>query len=55
MFDYKDYKVLLACGAVDMRKSINGLCEIVMNEFELDPREKYFLVFVTGKEIELKY
>jgi hypothetical protein len=36
MFNYKDYEVFLACGTVDMRKSINGLCEIVMNNFVSD-------------------
>lgn len=40
MFNYKDYEVFLASGSVDMRKSINGLCEIVMNNFDIDPREK---------------
>ena len=40
MFNYKDYKVFLACGSTDMRKNINGLCEIVQHNFELDPSEK---------------
>ena len=52
MFDYKDYKVLFICGAVDMRKSINGLVNSY-EEFELDPMEKYF-GFVTGKN-RIKY
>lgn len=29
MFNYKEYKVFLACGHTDIRKSINGLSEIV--------------------------
>ncbi|MFI3214772.1 MAG: IS66 family insertion sequence element accessory protein TnpB, partial [Eubacteriales bacterium] len=40
MFDYTEYRVLLACGPCDMRKNINGLCDIVMSQFLLDPREK---------------
>lgn len=45
MFDYNAYKVFLACGKTDMRKNINGLCEIVLNHFELDPREKVVFAF----------
>ncbi|MFI3227529.1 MAG: IS66 family insertion sequence element accessory protein TnpB [Clostridia bacterium] len=32
-----DNEIYLACGATDMRKSINGLCEIVHSTFDLDP------------------
>ena len=45
MFNYDDYKVYLACGHTDMRKNINGLCEIVQNSFELDPTEKIMFAF----------
>ena len=45
MFDYSNYQVLLACGATDMRKSINGLCEIIQFNFSIDPREKIIFVF----------
>ena len=34
--------VYLACGATDMRKSINGLCSIVENSFNLNPFGKGF-------------
>jgi len=30
-------RIYLAVGSTDMRKSINGLSSIVMDEFELDP------------------
>ena len=30
-------KIYLDCGATDMRKSINGLCQIVENSFKLSP------------------
>ena len=45
MFDYRNYKILLCCGATDMRKSINGLSSIVCEQFELDPREKIIFAF----------
>ena len=54
MFDYKDYKFLLACGAVDMRKSINGLSDIVCNQFELDPRENVVFVFCNNSRNRIK-
>ena len=25
MFNYRDYRIILVCGATDMRKNINGL------------------------------
>lgn len=54
MFHYDDYKVLLACGNTDMRKSINGLCEIVLNHFELDPRDKVMFAFCNSQRNRVK-
>jgi transposase len=45
MFNYEEYEVKLACGSTDLRKSINGLCDIVMTHFTLDPREKTLFGF----------
>lgn len=45
MFNYGDYEVKLACGSTDLRKSINGLCEIVMTSFKLEPRDKVLFGF----------
>lgn len=45
MFEYAEYRIILACGQTDMRKSINGLADIVCNKFNLDPREKAMFVF----------
>ena len=53
MFNYKDYKVFLACGSVDMRKSINGLSEIVMNNFDI-PREKILFGFCNRQRNRVK-
>lgn len=46
MFEYSDYKISLCCGATDMRKSINGLSEIVCEQFQLDPRDKLSVITV---------
>jgi transposase len=54
MFNYDDYKILLACGTTDMRKNINGLCEIVLNHFELDPREKIMFAFCNSARNRVK-
>lgn len=45
MFSYQDYEVKLTCGATDLRKSINGLSEIVTTSFKLDPRDKVLFGF----------
>lgn len=54
MFNYKEYKVFLACGATDMRKSINGLCDIVLNNFDLDPRQKIIFAFCNRQHNRIK-
>ena len=54
MFSYSGYKIYLACGATDMRKAINGLCDIVQNEFNLDPRDKIIFAFCNRQRNRLK-
>ncbi|MFV0343166.1 MAG: IS66 family insertion sequence element accessory protein TnpB [Anaerocolumna sp.] len=54
MFDYKEYRIFLSCGKTDMRKSINGLCDIVQFKFELDPREKMIFVFCNQSRNRMK-
>ena len=44
----------LACGATDMRKSINGLAVIVEGSFHLDPFEGSFFVFCNRNRDRLK-
>ena len=46
--------VYLACGATDMRKSINGLCSIVENSFNLDPFDKACFVFCNSQKNRMK-
>ncbi len=54
LFDYKDYRILLACGKTDMRKNINGLYDIVQNKFKLDPKEKIMFVFCNKSKNRIK-
>lgn len=54
MFNYKDYKVFLACGSTDMRKNINGLCEIVQDNFELNPVQKIIFGFCNRQHNRIK-
>jgi len=47
-------RVYLACGKTDMRKSINGLSEIVVNVFSLDLFGGALFVFCNGARNRLK-
>lgn len=44
----------LACGATDMRKSINGLAAIVEGSFKLDPFDSSLFVFCNRTRDRLK-
>ena len=54
MFDYRDYKIILCCGATDMRKSVNGLSSIVCEQFNLDPRDKIIFAFCNKTRNRIK-
>lgn len=54
MFNYEEYKVYLCCGKTDMRKSINGLCEIVQNQFQLNVTEKIIFGFCNKQRNRVK-
>jgi transposase len=45
MMDFGAEKVYLACGATDLRKSIDGLAAIVQLQFQLDPFSSGWFVF----------
>lgn len=47
-------KIYLACGATDMRKSINGLTAVVQSKFELSPFETVMFVFCNRTRDRLK-
>ena len=46
--------VYLACGSTDMRKSINGLAEIVDSSFNLDPFNGALFVFCNHSRNRVK-
>lgn len=54
MFNYRDYRIILACGATDMRKNINGLSEIISSKFKLDPRENIIFAFCNRSRDRIK-
>ena len=41
--------VYVACGATDLRKSIDGLVRIVQTELNLNPFDKAFFVFAISR------
>jgi len=47
-----DLKIYIACGKTDMRKSIDGLAAIVVQNFKLDPFENSLFCSVVVKKIE---
>lgn len=46
--------VYLACGATDIRKSIDGLAAIVQEQFALDPFSSALFVFCNRRRDKLK-
>ena len=51
---FRGKRVYLACGATDMRKSFNGLAEIVEADFELDPLGGALFVFCNRARNRIK-
>lgn len=54
MFQYKDYQIYLACGSTDMRKSINGLSQIVEYTLMMNPFDKIMFVFCNRQRNRIK-
>ena len=48
------FRIYLACGDTDMRKSINGLSLTVQESFKLDPFEKALFVFCNKPRNRMK-
>ena len=46
--------IYIACGRTDMRKSIDGLAAIVVQNFHLDPFEKNLFLFCGRKKDRIK-
>ncbi len=42
-------KIYIVCGYTDMRKSIDGLCAIVMNQLNLNPMDRSLFLFCGRK------
>jgi len=50
-----DYKgIFLACGITDLRKSVDGLANIVRHDFEMDPFEDCIFLFCNRSRNRLK-
>ena len=54
MLNFEGKRIYLACGATDMRKSINGLMMLVQNSFQLDPFDNGIYVFCNRSKDRLK-
>ena len=54
MLKFGGKTVYLACGATDMRKSINGLSAIVASSFNLDPFDEAVFVFCNKARNRIK-
>jgi transposase len=54
MMNFSGKPCYLACGATDMRKSINGLATIVEGSFKLDPFDEALFVFCNRNRDRLK-
>jgi len=47
-------RIYIKPGATDMRKSINGLCAIVQNQFKLDPYSSSIYLFSNRRSDRIK-
>jgi transposase len=54
MIEIADKPVYLACGATDMRKSINGLSILVQSTFKLDAFSGALFVFCNRSKTHIK-
>jgi transposase len=54
MLNFTASPVYLACGATDMRKSIDGLAAIVQEQFGLNPFSSALFVFCNRRRDKLK-
>lgn len=49
-----DIKIYIACGKTDMRKSIDGLSQLISQNFKLNPFENALSLFCGGKRDRMK-
>lgn len=46
--------IFLACGATDLRKSVDGLSHIVKQDFQMDPFGNYLFLFCNKRRNRMK-
>ena len=54
MMNFKGKQIYLACGATDMRNSIDGLSAAVRSRFEVNPMSNAIFIFCNGMKDRLK-
>jgi len=54
VISFKDKSIYLACGATDMRNSIDGLASVVQNSFHLTPTSDSIFIFCNAARDRLK-
>ena len=53
--DIREYSgILLACGATDLRKAVDGLAHIVKQDYQMDPFGNYIFLFCNKSRNRLK-
>jgi transposase len=53
--DIRDYSgIFLACGATDLRQSVDGLAHIVKQDFQMDPFGNHLYMFCNKRRNRLK-
>ena len=54
MMSFKGKQIYIACGATDMRNSIDGLSAAVRSRFQLNPMSNAIFIFCNGMKDRLK-
>jgi len=54
MINFGEKPIYLYCGKTDLRKAINGLMELVKNDFNLDPFSDALFVFCNKNRDRIK-
>jgi len=54
MLNFEGRNIFLACGATDLRKSINGLSVLVAARFQMSPFENNIFVFCNRSRTSVK-
>ena len=54
MLNFEGKSIYLACGATDMRNSIDGLASVVQNSFRLTPTSDAIFIFCNAGRDRLK-